>query len=150
MPQSLSFVLIHLVFSTKDRAPFLTPNITAELYPYLASVARDTGCECYRAGGVEDHIHLAIRLSRTTTIAHLVEQLKTCSSKWLKPKSPHLKAFAWQRGYSVFSTSPSAIDPLLHYIDHQEEHHRKQNFQDELRELLQKYGIEHDEHHLWD
>ena len=147
MPQSLSFVLIHLVFSTKDRAPLLTPNITAELNPYLASVARDVGCECSRIGGVEDHIHLAIRLSRTTTVANLVEQLKTCSSKWLKPKS---RNFAWQRGYSVFSTSPSALDPLLHYIDTQEHHHHKQNFQDELRALLKRYGVEHDEQHLWD
>ena len=147
MPQSLSFVLIHLVFSTKDRAPLLTPNITAELYPYLASVARDAGCECYRIGGVEDHIHLAIRLSRTATIAHLVEQLKTCSSKWLKPKS---RNFAWQRGYAAFSTNPSDADTLIHYIDTQEDHHQKYDFQEELRALLKKYGIEHDERYMWD
>jgi REP element-mobilizing transposase RayT len=111
MPQSLSLVLIHVVFSTKDRAPFLTPTITTELYPYLASVARDTNCECYRIGGVADHVHLAIRLSRTTTIADLAEQLKICSSKWLKPKSHN---FAWQRGYAAFSTNPSDADILLH------------------------------------
>ncbi len=147
MPQSLSFVLVHLVFSTKNRAPLLTPEITVDLYPYLASVARDHGCECYRIGGIADHVHLAIRLSRTTTIAQLVEQLKTCSSKWLKPKSHH---FAWQRGYAIFSTTPSALNPLLHYIDTQEEHHRKYNFQDELRILLKKYEIEHDERYMWD
>ena len=149
MPQSLSFVLVHLVFSTKDRARVLTPAITAELYPYLASVARDHGCECYRVGGIADHVHLAIRLSRTTTIADLVENLKTCSSKWLKPKSPHLRHFAWQRGYAAFSTTPSALDPLLHYIETQEEHHRKYTFQDELRALLNKYAIEHDERYTW-
>jgi putative transposase len=147
MPQSLSFVLIHLVFSTKDRSPFLTPLIATELYPYLASVARATHCECYRIGGVADHVHLAIRLSRTTTIAHLVEQLKTCSSKWLKPQSP---TFAWQRGYAAFSTNPSDADTLLHYIDIQEEHHLKYNFQEELRTLLTNHGIEHDERYMWD
>ena len=147
MPQSLSLVLIHVVFSTKDRAPFLTPTITTELYPYLASVARDTNCECYRIGGVADHVHLAIRLSRTTTIADLAEQLKICSSKWLKPKSHN---FAWQRGYAAFSTNPSDADILLHYIDTQEQHHQKYDFQDELRALLQKYGIGHDERYMWD
>jgi REP element-mobilizing transposase RayT len=147
MPQSLSFVLVHIVFSSKDRHPFLKTNITAELYPYLASVARDTGCECYRIGGVADHVHLAIRLSRTTTIAHLVEQLKSCSSKWLKPKSPQ---FAWQRGYAAFSTNPSDLDTLIRYIDDQEDHHKKYDFQHELRALLNKYGVEHDERYMWD
>jgi REP element-mobilizing transposase RayT len=150
MPQSLSFVLVHLVFSTKDRAPSLKANIATELYPYLASVARDKDCECYRIGGVEDHVHLAVRLSRTTTVANLVEQLKTCSSKWLKSKSPILSSFAWQRGYGAFSANPSDMESLLHYIDTQEEHHRKYNFQDELRALLKKYGIEHDERYMWD
>jgi len=147
MPQSLSLVLIHVIFSTKDRAPLLTPAIAAELYPYLASVARDTGCECYRVGGIANHVHLAIRLSRTTTIADLVEQLKTCSSKWLKPKS---RTFEWQRGYAAFSTNPSDTHILLNYIDTQEEHHQKYDFQDELRALLKKYGIDHDERYMWD
>jgi putative transposase len=147
MPQSLSLVLVHLVFSTKDRAPRLTPAIAAELYPYLASVARDMNCECYRIGGVADHVHLAIRLSRTATIADLVEQLKTCSSKWLKPKS---RDFAWQRGYAAFSTNPSDMDSLLHYIDMQEQHHKKHTFQEELRTLLTNHGIEHDERYMWD
>jgi putative transposase len=147
MPQSLSLVLVHLIFSTKDRAPLLTPSITTELYPYLATVARETNCESYRIGGVPDHVHLAIRLSRTTTIADLVEQLKTCSSKWLKPKS---STFAWQRGYAAFSTNPADLDTLLHYIDTQLEHHKKYDFQDELRALLQKYGVGHDERYMWD
>lgn len=150
MPQSLSFVLVHLVFTTKDRIPYLTAPITAELYPYLASVARDTNCESYRIGGIEDHVHLAIRLSRTTTVARLVEQLKTCSSKWLKSKSPQLETFAWQRGYAAFSTNPSDLDTLLHYIDIQQEHHKKFDFQDEFRTLLNQFGVEHDERYMWD
>jgi REP element-mobilizing transposase RayT len=150
MPQSLSLVSLHIIFSTKDRAPYLHKDITEELYPYLATVVRNANCECYRVGGIADHVHLAIRLSRTITIATLVEELKTSSSKWLKSKSPRLKAFAWQRGYAVFSTNPSDLDALLHYIDTQEEHHRKYDFQDELRALLKKYGVEHDERYMWD
>ena len=97
MPQSLSMASLHIIFSTKERAPYLHNDITEELYPYLATVIRNANCECYRVGGVADHVHLAIRLSRTTTIAALVEELKTSSSRWLKSKSPQLTTFAWQR-----------------------------------------------------
>src|SRR5258708_2299257 len=131
MPQSLSFLLIHIVFSTKDRAPLLNPEIRPDLHSYLATITRNAGCECYRVGGVADHVHLAIRLSRTTTIAHLVEELKTSSSKWLKTQSPALARFAWQNGYGAFSVGPSDLEALRKYIDTQEEHHRTQTFQEE-------------------
>jgi REP element-mobilizing transposase RayT len=102
MPQSLSLTLAHLVFSTKDRMPFLTPDIRADLHAYLATVARHGDGECYRVGGVADHVHLAVRLSRTVSIADLISELKTSSSKWLKDRSPALSKFAWQRGYASF------------------------------------------------
>jgi putative transposase len=98
MPQSLAFLLIHVVFSTKHREPVLDATVQPALHAYLATVTRNMECECYRAGGIEDHVHLAIRLSRTTTVAQLVEELKTSSSKWLKTQSPALTSFAWQRG----------------------------------------------------
>jgi len=101
-----------------------------------------------RIGGIADHVHLAIGLSRTKTIAKLIEELKTSSSKWLKTKS--LPDFTWQRGYGAFSVGPSDLKSLLHYIDTQDEHHAKHTFQDELRALLTKYGIEHDERYMWD
>jgi putative transposase len=150
MPLSLSYVLIHVVFSTKDRYPFLHESIRPDLHAYLATVARNAGCECYRVGGVADHVHFAIRLKRTTTIAALVEELKTSSSKRLKTKSPKLSKFGWQRGYGVFSVSPSDLNALTGYIDGQEAHHAKHSFQDEMRAFLKKYGIEFDEQYLWD
>jgi len=103
------------------------------LHAYLATVARNVDCECFRVGGVADHVHLAVRLSRTITMAQLIEELKTSSSKWLKTQSPALAAFAWQRGYDAFSIGPSDLNALLHYIDNQEEHHRTRTFQDEYR-----------------
>lgn len=118
MPQSLSFLLVHIVFSTKDRAPVLDAKVLPSLHAYLATVARGADCECYRVGGVADHVHLAVRLSRTFTTAKLVEELKTSSSKWLKTQSPELAAFSWQRGYGAFSVGPSDLDALRHYIDH--------------------------------
>lgn len=150
MPQSLSLFIVHVVFSTKDRAPVLDPTVRPALHAYLATVVRNVDCECYRVGGVEDHVHLAIRLSRTLTIAKLIEQLKTASSKWLKTQSPSLTNFAWQRGYGAFSVGPSELEALLHYIENQEEHHRTRTFQEEYRNFLTQHGIEFDERYVWD
>jgi REP element-mobilizing transposase RayT len=150
VPQSLSYLLTHIVFSTKDRVPVLNAAVRPALHAYLATVARNADCECFRAGGVADHVHLAIRLSRTLTMAKLVEELKTSSSKWLKTQTPELAIFAWQRGYGAFSVGPSDLDALLLYIDNQEEHHRTRTFQDEYRAFLTKYGIEYDERYVWD
>jgi hypothetical protein len=101
-------------------------------------------------GGVADHVHLAIRLSRTITTANLVEKLKTSSSHWMKKQSTEFSSFAWQRGYGAFSIGPSNLEALRHYIDHQEEHHQARNFQEEYRAFLTKYGVEHDERYVWD
>jgi REP element-mobilizing transposase RayT len=150
MPQSLSLVIVHLIFSTKDRCSCLDESVRLSLYPYLATVARNTGCECYRVGGVADHVHIAVRLSRTITVAKLVEDLKTSSSKWLKNQQRELSGFAWQRGYGAFSIAPGDLESVIAYIDKQEEHHRKRTFQEEYRDLLGQCGIEFDERYVWD
>ena len=123
MAQSLALVVVHVIFSTKERHPLLQPEIRPDAHAFLSTVARNAGCECYRVGGVADHVHLAIRMSRTITIAKLIEQLKTASSKWLKTQSPKLSRFAWQRGYGCFSVGPSDVKALMRYIDDQETHH---------------------------
>ena len=145
MPQSLSLVVIHIIFSTKDRYPFFKTPTKSAVHAYLATVARNAGCECYRVGGIADHVHLAIRLSRTLAIADLVEELKTASSKWLKNQAEDLRGFSWQRGYACFSVGPADLDSLCAYIDQQEEHHRTRTFQEEFRMFLNKYGVDYDE-----
>jgi REP element-mobilizing transposase RayT len=150
MPQSLSFVVVHIIFSTKDRRPFLKNDFQSNAHAYLASVARDFGCECFRVGGMSDHVHLAISLSRTVTIAKLVETLKTSSAKWLKAETSCSAAFAWQRGYGVFSVSPRQLPKLVEYIDRQEEHHGKKTFKEEFREFCDRYGVKYDERYVWD
>ena len=150
MPQSLSLVVIHVIFSTKERRPLLDPKTRPKLYAYLATVARNADCECYRVGGVADHVYLAVRLSRTLTIARLVENLKTSSSKWLKSESSDLTDFSWQRGYGCFSVGPTDLDHLCAYIDNQPKHHRTHTFQDELRMFLKKYGLEYNDAYVWD
>lgn len=149
MSRSLSLVVLHVIFSTKDRRPLLNAGVRKNLFAYLATVARNFGCECYRVGGVEDHVHLAIRFGKEQTIAKLIEELKTSSSKWLKTQGPDLKAFAWQKGYGIFSVGPADLDAVVRYIDAQEEHHRKQTFQEEFTAFLRKYGFETDDKHLW-
>jgi putative transposase len=150
MPQSLARVLVHLVFSTKGREPFLSPGIRTELHPYLAVVLTNDGCPSLQVGGVEDHVHLLFGLSRTRTIAQVVENVKTSSSRWLKTKGPALADFHWQNGYGAFSVSQSLADEVVDYIRRQEEHHRTRTFQEEYRRLLERYGIEFDERYVWD
>jgi len=150
MPQSLSFLLVHLIFSARDRTAYLTAQVRPNLHAYLATVARNANCECFRVGGVADHVHLAIRLSRTITLAQLVEELKTSSSNWLKTQSSELMHFAWQHGYGAFSVGPSDLEALTSYIDTQETHHRLHSFQEEYRAFLKRYGVEFDERYIWD
>ena len=150
MPQSLSLIIVHIIFSTRDRFPSLDPSIRPRLHAYLATVARNSKCEGYRVGGTRDHVHLAVRLSRTMAIANLVEELKTSSSKWLKMLRPELRRFAWQRGYGAFSVGREELEDLLTYVANQEEHHRVRTFQEEYLDFLKKYGVQHDEQYLWD
>jgi putative transposase len=150
MPQSLSEILIHVVFSTKDRTPAIPEKWQAPLHAYLAGICRTAGCEGLRVGGVADHVHLAVRLARTVTVAALIEELKTASSKWIKTKAAGLNGFHWQRGYGAFSIGRSQLPALFRYIDAQAEHHRTKTFQDEYRELLERYAITFDERYVWD
>jgi REP element-mobilizing transposase RayT len=150
MPQSLSLLLVHLVFSTKERFPYLGDAVRPSLYGYLATVARNQGHACYRVGGTADHVHLAVRMPRTVTVASLVEEVKTSSSKWLKTQSPDLAQFAWQRGYGAFSVGPADLNALIAYIEGQMDHHRTRSFQEEYQAFLTKYGIEFDERYVWD
>lgn len=150
MPQSLSRILIHLVFSTKNRVRCLTPTIQTELHPYLAGVLNGIDCPSLQVGGVEDHVHLLFGLSRTRTIADIVETVKTSSSKWIKTKGGEFSDFHWQSGYGAFSASQSDAETVVAYIQKQVHHHQKMTFQDEYRRLLERYKIAFDERYVWD
>ncbi|MBV6504267.1 MAG: hypothetical protein AKCLJLPJ_02383 [Fimbriimonadales bacterium] len=150
MPQSLSNVLVHLVFSTKDRRPHLPEHVRSELHAYLVGILRNNNCHPLQVGGFDDHVHLLLNLSRTLTIAQLVEHLKTGSSKWLKTKGPDFAGFAWQGGYGAFSVGPTEVERIVRYVQRQEEHHRKVTFQEEFRKLCQEHGVTLDERYVWD
>jgi REP element-mobilizing transposase RayT len=150
MPQSLSRILIHLVFSTKNRERVLTPAIQTELHPYIAGTLDNIECPSLQVGGVEDHVHLFFGLSRTRTIAEVVERVKTSSSKWIKSKGASFAGFHWQSGYGAFSVSQSDADAVVTYIRNQAQHHQKMTFQDEYRRLLERYQVSFDEKYVWD
>src|SRR5262245_65160107 len=151
MPQSLANVLIHVVFSTKNRQPFLKiESVRDELHAYTISVLKSLDSPSLAINSVEDHIHILCQLSRKIAIAELIEELKTSTSKWLKTKAPSLHDFHWQSGYGVFSVSQSKRDDVVRYIQSQEEHHHHINYQDEFRQLCAKHAIEIDERYIWD
>jgi putative transposase len=150
MPQSLSSILIHLIFSTKSREPFLTCEIDAELYPYMASIFKAMKSPALIINGTSDHIHTLFSLSRVVTIASLVEEVKTESSKWIKTKGKQFRNFHWQSGYGAFSIGQSQVPTVRRYITRQKEHHRRVSFQDEYRKFLNVYGVEYDERYVWD
>ena len=151
MPQSLSVVYIHLVFSTKDRRPFLRDApVRAELHRYLGEISRRLECPSIAIGGVEDHVHLLVRFGRTVTPAEWVKEIKRVSNQWLKGQDPALADFEWQSGYAAFSVSQSNVAQVMEYIARQEERHRKRTFQEELRAFLRKHEMEWDERYVWD
>jgi putative transposase len=151
MPQSLSAVYIHLVFSTKDRRPLLRDKSTREgLHAYLGSVSKQIDCPPILVGGFEDHVHLLCRFGRTITQAEWVKEVKRISNRWLKNQGPGWADFEWQAGYGDFSVSASNLEQVKAYIANQEEHHRTIGFQDEFRTFLRKHEIEWDEQYVWD
>lgn len=150
MPQSLSRVLVHLVFSTKNREPSLSAEIRAQLHPYLARALQTEGCTAIQNGGVADHVHLLFGLSRTVTIAKVVERVKTSSTKWIKKSFVDRAEFAWQAGYGALSIGSDGIPACVQYILDQELHHQNRSFQDEYRDLMHLACIEIDERYAWD
>jgi REP-associated tyrosine transposase len=151
MPQSLSRVVVHLVFSTKNRTPWLRDAaLRDELYKYMGGILVNAECPPILIGGVEDHVHVLCNLSRKLAIMNLVEEIKTEPSKWLKTKRPDLAEFHWQAGYGAFSVSQSNVESVKTYIANQEQHHKKMSFQDEFRKLCERHGIDIDEKYVWD
>ncbi len=151
MPQSLSNVLVHIVFSTKEhRALLQIPDLRDEMHRYIAGISANLECPAIIVGGATDHVHLLANQSRTIALAEWIKELKRASSLWAKKKSRQWNLFQWQAGYGAFSVSQSQKERVWRYIKTQEEHHRKFSFQDELRQILKKHGVVFDEQYVWD
>ncbi len=150
MPGTYSQILLHTVFSTKHRKPWITADIAERLYPYLGGIVRAEKGALYNIGGVEDHVHLYLRWRPDESVSNLMRTLKAQSSKWVHNTLPTLGAFAWQEGYSVFSVSKSQEEAVKKYIASQHEHHKKEDFKSELLRLLRAHCVEFDERFLFD
>ncbi len=150
MPQSLANILVHLVFSTKDRAPLIPSDIETELHAYSSQVFETCESPMIAIGGVEDHVHILFRLSRTKTMAQIVETIKTDTSRWIKTKGTAYARFHWQSGYGAFSVGPVDYEKVVRYIRSQRTHHQRKTFQEEYRELMRRSGQELDERYAWD
>ncbi len=149
MPQSLSRMVVHLVFSTKNREPILRDGeLRKRLHAYMAGILQELHCEPILINGVEDHVHVLCNLSRTLSLAKVVEELKKSSSKWMKEQV--LAGFYWQAGYGAFSVSQSNVEQVRNYIAGQEEHHRSVSFQEEYRVFGRRHGVALDERYAWD
>jgi putative transposase len=150
MAQSLANIVIHLIFSTKERREMITQTVQDDLYGYMAGILQNLGAPAVIIGGTKDHVHILFNHPKTLAVAKVVEEVKRGSSKWIKTKGREFNAFAWQNGYGAFSVSESNVDAVKTYISRQEEHHKKFSFQDELRRFLEKNKIKFDEKYLWD
>ena len=148
MPQSLFKILVHIVFSTKNRADLIAPEIENELFKYFHGIIENNGAKLIIANGTANHVHLLISFGKNLNIPELVGDLKRDSSKWIKTKG--FENFYWQKGYGAFSIGQSQIEATVKYIENQKAHHQKQDFKDEYRALLRKYEIDYDERYVWD
>ena len=145
MPQSLVKNFVHITFSTKNRYPFIKNEIREELFYYLGGTCKELESYPIIIGGVSDHVHLLVNLSRKMALMSFIEKLKTHSSKWIKAKGESYKDFYWQNGYGGFSVNPTQVDVVRQYILNQEAHHKKETFKDEYLLFLKKNNVEYDE-----
>ncbi len=150
MPGTYTQILLHVVFSTKHREPWITTDLAERLYPYLGGIIRAEKGALYDIGGVADHVHLFLRWRPDASISDLMRTVKSRSSRWVHETFPTLGTFAWQEGYSAFSVSKSQEPAVKKYIANQAQHHANEDFKSELIRMLQAHGIEFDEQYVFD
>jgi putative transposase len=148
MPQSLANVMVHTIFSTKNREPIIPDAIADQLYAYIIGILANSESPSIQVGGMPDHLHVFFALGRTNSLSEVMEEVKRSSSKWMKEQG--VLNFAWQAGYGAFSVSESQRDTVVRYIRKQPEHHRKISFQQEYVRFLKKYKVNYDERYVWE
>ena len=148
MPSTHLSLHVHIIFSTKNREPFIANEWRKRLHAFLGGAVRTAQCVPEAIGGTSDHVHLLVGMRAMHRLADIMRDIKQASSKWVH-ETIGLKSFGWQDGYSAFTVSASQIDQVKEYIRNQVEHHRKRTFKDEYVEFLKRYGIEYDNRYIW-
>jgi putative transposase len=149
MPHSFHDLLIHAVFSTKDRVAYMDAELRSHLFPYMGGILREMGCPARLINGTADHVHLLMNLAAEVSVSECMRVVKTNSSRWIHETWPGRRGFGWQTGYGAFTVSASNEDAVFEYIRKQEEHHRRISFQEEFVALLRKHRVAFDEKYLW-
>ena len=150
MPQSLVKILVHIVFSAKNRADLIAPDIEPDLFAYIHGIVENNKSKMIAANGTTNHIYLLVSLGETVDVSDLIGDIKRDSTKWIKKRGAQFQDFYWQEGYGAFSIGQSQVESVVKYIANQKQHHAKQDFKDEFRKFLQSYEIEFDERFVWD
>jgi len=149
MAGSYASLHCHIIFSTKNRQPVLLDNMRGRLWDYMGGILRNHTCEPVIIGGAAEHAHVLTSIGREKGLASVVRDLKSNSSAWVHRTFPPLQHFAWQEGYAAFTLHVGLLERAKAYIRGQEEHHRKESFEDEYVAFLRRHGVEFDEQHLW-
>ena len=150
MANTFTSLHYHIVFSTKNRERWLTPEIEQRVWAYLGGIARENGLKPLLIGGVDDHVHLLVSMPPNVSVSEALKQIKGGSSGWVKQNIPGCRGFGWQDGYGAFTVSKSQIPEVEEYIRNQREHHRVKSFMEEYRAFLDKHEVEYEERYLWD
>ena len=150
MSQSLAKILLHLIYSTKNRERIIRDEIRDELHRYTAGILKELESPAILINSVEDHVHILYAHSKNLSLSNVIEEVKKSSSKWIKTKGAEYSGFYWQTGYGAFSVSQSGVADVVQYIQSQKEHHRRRTFQEEYREFLKRYEVTFDERYVWD
>jgi putative transposase len=148
MGHTYANMLVHVIFSTKDRARLIDPDLRPRLYEHMAGVARQEFGRALDIGGTEDHVHAILSLRSDVSVAEALRKWKSLSSGWVHKTFPQHHVFAWQSGYGAFSMSQSAVEAVRAYIARQAEHHRRVTFEEELRAFLDRHGVPYDPTHV--
>ncbi len=150
MASTYANLIFHIVFSTKNRASLIKPELTVELYKYIAGIIKSEGAMLLKIGGTENHVHLVTRLKPTHSIPDLLRKIKANSSKWINENNKTDSRFSWQSGYGVFSVSESQLESLIDYTSNQKKHHHRKYFKEEFIQLLEKHKIKYELEYLWE
>ena len=149
MAQTLVSILVHVIFSTKERRHLIKTEVQPSLYAYMAGTMKNLDSPCLEIGGISNHVHVLAALSKKAALSDVVGELKKSSSKWIKTKGPAYSHFAWQEGYGAFSIGQSQVGQLKRYIARQAEHHKTRTFEEEMIATLKKYNVAYDERYIW-
>ncbi|HMV49177.1 MAG TPA: IS200/IS605 family transposase [Blastocatellia bacterium] len=149
MANTYTSLYYHIVFSTKNRAPWIEPELEDRVWAYVGGIARKNKMTALQIGGIEDHLHALVMAPATMAPSKIAQLLKGDSSLWIHTEFPALRNFAWQDGYGAFTVSKSAVAEVIRYIQNQRQHHDKKTFQEEYLSFLKKHDVEYDERYVW-